>query len=103
MGGDFVWEDAGRTVVLRRDGIERAPELIRERDLAPFALASTPRALAGAPELAAAAASVHEVAPGQVPELAAALLARSSCPPLRGQKLARVETPGRSSRSAAAA
>jgi alcohol dehydrogenase class IV len=75
VGGDFVWEDAGRTVVLRRDGIERAPELIRERDLAPFTLASTPRALAGAPELAAAAASVHEVESGQVPELAAALLA----------------------------
>ena len=74
MAGDFVWEDAGRTVVFRADGLERAADLIQGRDLVPFALLSTPRALAAAPELAAAAASVHEVGPGQVPDLAADLL-----------------------------
>lgn len=74
MGGDFVWEDAGRTVVFRADGLARSADLIRGRDLVPFALLSTPRALADAPELAAAAASVHEVPPGQIPDLAADLL-----------------------------
>ena len=74
MVGDFVWEDAGRTVVFRADGLERAAELIQGRDLVPFALLSTPRARAGAAELAAAATSVHDVPPGQVPDLAAHLL-----------------------------
>ncbi len=74
MAGDFVWEDAGRTVIFRGDGLERAPELIQGRDLVPFALLSTPRALARAPELAAVAASVHEIGPGQIPDLAAELL-----------------------------
>jgi alcohol dehydrogenase class IV len=74
VSGDFVWEDAGRTVVFRGDGLDRAAALIQGRDLVPFALLSTPRALAAAAELAAVAASVHEVRPGQVPELAAPLL-----------------------------
>jgi alcohol dehydrogenase class IV len=70
----FVWRDAGRTVVFRRDGVAQAPQLLREHGFEPFELISTPRALAGAPELAEAAAKVHEVGPGQVPELAADLL-----------------------------
>jgi alcohol dehydrogenase class IV len=74
VSGNFVWEDAGRTVVFRRDAVAQAAALIEGRDLGPFVLLSTPRALAGAAELAAAAASVHEVGPGQVPELAAPLL-----------------------------
>lgn len=74
MAGDFVWEDAGRAVVFRRGGLDQAASLIQGRDLAPFALLSTPRALAEAPELAAAAASVHEIGPGQIPGLAADLL-----------------------------
>ena len=74
MSGDFVWEDAGRTVAFRRDGVAQAPLLLEGRDCVPFALLSTTRALAEAPELAAAADSVHEVAAGQVPNLAAELL-----------------------------
>jgi len=74
VAGDFVWEDAGRTVVFRRHGLKQAVAVLQGRDLVPFTLLSTSRALAGAPELAAAAASVHDVAPGQVPELAANLL-----------------------------
>jgi alcohol dehydrogenase class IV len=74
VGGDFVWEDAGRTVVFRRDALSQAADLIQGRDLVPFALLSTPRALAQAPELAATAASVHTVGEGQVPDLAAELL-----------------------------
>jgi alcohol dehydrogenase class IV len=71
---DFVWRDAGRTVVLRRGAVAAAPSLLAEHGFGPFALLSTCRALEGAPELAAAASAVHEVPPGQVPDLAAALL-----------------------------
>jgi alcohol dehydrogenase class IV len=74
VSGDFVWRDAGREVVFRRDGIGAAPALLRDNDFGPFELLSTPRALAGAGELASAAAAVHEVRAGGVPAAAAALL-----------------------------
>lgn len=74
MSGDFIWRDAGRTVVFRHNGVTQAPRLLREHGFAPFELLSTPRALAGAAGLVAAASAVHEVPPGQVPELAGALL-----------------------------
>ncbi|HEY5051821.1 MAG TPA: iron-containing alcohol dehydrogenase [Solirubrobacterales bacterium] len=74
MSGDFIWRDAGRDVVFRGDGIDAAPALLRENGFAPFELLSTPRALLGAEELAAAAEAVHEVDPGGVPKAAAALL-----------------------------
>ena len=74
MTGDFAWRDAGRTVVFHHDGLVEAPRLLREHGFAPFELLSTPRALAGASDLANAAEAVHEVAAGQVPDLAAALL-----------------------------
>ncbi len=81
MSGDFIWRDAGRTVVFRHNGVAQVPQLLREHGFAPFELLSTPRALAGAAGLAAAAGVVHEVPPGQVPELAGALLgsATSEC------------------------
>jgi alcohol dehydrogenase class IV len=76
----FVWRDAGRVVVFRPEGVEQAPQLLREDGFDGFELLTTPRALLGAPELEAAARATHAVAPGQVPELAAELLdgARSS-------------------------
>ncbi len=74
MSGEFIWRDAGRTVVCRQRGVSQAPQLLREHGFEPFELLSTARALAGAAELAAAASAVHEVAPGTVPELAAGLL-----------------------------
>jgi maleylacetate reductase len=74
VNGDFIWRDAGRTVVFRRNGVAQATQLLRENGFSPFELLSTPRALAGAAELTEAATAVHEVGPGQVPELAAALL-----------------------------
>ncbi|HSK50730.1 MAG TPA: iron-containing alcohol dehydrogenase [Solirubrobacterales bacterium] len=74
MSGEFVWRDAGRTVLLRHGALASAPELLAEHGFESFELLSTPRALAGAPGLAAAAAAVHEVPPGQVPDTAAALL-----------------------------
>jgi maleylacetate reductase len=71
---DFIWRDGGRTVFFRRDGLAQAPGLLREQGFAPFELLSTARALAAAPDLAAAATAVHEVGSGQVPDLAATLL-----------------------------
>ncbi|HEU4944605.1 MAG TPA: iron-containing alcohol dehydrogenase [Solirubrobacterales bacterium] len=76
MTESFVWRDAGRVVVFRRNGVEQAPQLLREHGFDGFELLTTPRALLGAPELEAAAKATHAVAPGQVPELAAGLLDR---------------------------
>lgn len=76
MNGDFIWRDAGRTVVLRHNAVAQSPQLLREHGFSAFDLLTTTRALAGAGELAEAAAAVHEVAPGQVPDLAAPLLDR---------------------------
>jgi alcohol dehydrogenase class IV len=72
--GDFIWCDAGRTVVFAAGALVDAPRLLAEHGFAEFELVSTPRALAGASELTAAAAALHEVPAGQVPDLAAALL-----------------------------
>jgi alcohol dehydrogenase class IV len=77
VNGDFTWRDADRTVVFRRNGVAEAPQLLLEHGFSPFELLSTPRALSTAPQLAEAAAAVHEVAPGQVPDLAAELLDRT--------------------------
>lgn len=85
MTGDFTWRDAGRTVVFRRDGVAQAVEALREQGVEEFELLSTPRALDGAERLAAAATGVHEVAPGQVPDVAAALVG-ALAPPLSGKK-----------------
>ena len=74
MNGDFIWRDAGRTVVFRHNGVPQAPQLLLEHDFSDFELLSTPRALTGTAELVEAASAVHEVGPGQVPELAAGLL-----------------------------
>jgi alcohol dehydrogenase class IV len=82
VNGDFVWRDAGRTVVFRQRGVEQAPQLLREHGFAGFELLSTERALAGAAGLASAARAVIEVGQGYVPEAAAALLGTSSSPHL---------------------
>jgi len=82
VNGDFIWRDAGRTVVFRHNGVAQAPQLLLEHDFSPFQLLSTPRALVDAGELSAAAAAVHEVGPGQVPDLAAELLERVGPGPL---------------------
>jgi alcohol dehydrogenase class IV len=78
----FVWRDAGRVVVFRRDGIAQAPQLLHEHGFAGFELLTTPRALPGAPELEAAAKAVHAIPSGQVPEAAAQLLDRAQAPQL---------------------
>jgi maleylacetate reductase len=74
VNGDFIWRDAGRVVVFRRGGVEQAPQILREHGFSGFELLTTPRNLLAVPELEAAAAAVHAVPPGSVPEAAAALL-----------------------------
>lgn len=74
MSGDFVWRDAGRTVLFHHDGLAQAPRHLAEHGFAGFELLSTPRALATATALAAAASAVHAIPPGPVPDLAASLL-----------------------------
>ncbi|HEV7400291.1 MAG TPA: iron-containing alcohol dehydrogenase [Solirubrobacterales bacterium] len=78
MSGNFVWRDAGRTVVLRLGGIEDAPRLLAEHGMEPFELLSTQRHLAAAPQLVSAAAAVHDLPAADpataVPETSAALL-----------------------------
>jgi alcohol dehydrogenase class IV len=78
----FLWDDAGRVVLFDRGGPDDAPATLAGRGFAGFQLLSTPRALAGAPQLAAAAGAVHDVPSGQVPEAAAALLGRVGDGPL---------------------
>ena len=82
MNGNFVWRDAGRVVVFREDGVEQAPQVLAEHGFDSFELLTTPRALVAAPELEAAAAAVHAVPSGQVPEAAASLLDRIGAPNL---------------------
>jgi alcohol dehydrogenase class IV len=82
VNGSFVWRDAGRVVVFRRDGVGQAAQLLHEHGFDDFELLTTPRALPGAPELEAAAKAVHAIPAGQVPEAAAALLDRVGAPQL---------------------
>jgi alcohol dehydrogenase class IV len=69
----FTWDDAGRTVHFGAGALENMPD-------AEFDLLTTPRALADAERVGASALAVHEVAPGGVPEAAAALLGKVSAP-----------------------
>jgi maleylacetate reductase len=80
--GAFTWRDANRTVLFGQGALERAAGTLAEHGFEEFDLLSTPRAMAEANQLAAAAAAVHEVAPGGVPEAAAALLGKASSPTL---------------------
>jgi alcohol dehydrogenase class IV len=74
VNGDFIWRDAGRTVVCRRNGVAQAPRLLAEHGFEPFELLVSARGLATATELAAAAEAVHVVPAGQVPDLATTLV-----------------------------
>jgi alcohol dehydrogenase class IV len=73
----FVWRDAGRVVVFQAGAVDDAPRLLGEHGIESFDLLSTERALPSAPALAGAAAAVHRVQAGPVPELAASLLGAS--------------------------
>jgi alcohol dehydrogenase class IV len=71
---DFLWRDGDRVIVFSETGLRDAPQLLDEHGFVSFELFSTERAIGDVPELAGAAAAVHVVLPGQVPETAAGLL-----------------------------
>jgi maleylacetate reductase len=73
---ELTWRDSGRerTVIVRDGLLAEAPEVLDEHGWGEFELLSTERALADAPALAQAAARVHHVRPGPVPEASAAVL-----------------------------
>jgi alcohol dehydrogenase class IV len=78
VNGNFVWRDAGRTVVFDAGGVAAAPKLLAEHGMEQFELLTTARHLDRAHGLADAAAVVHELPAADpanaVPETAAALL-----------------------------
>lgn len=75
---NFVWRDAGRTVVFEAGGVAAAPKLLAEHGMEQFELLTTRRHLDAGAGLADAATTVHELPPADpataVPESAAALL-----------------------------
>jgi alcohol dehydrogenase class IV len=83
---NFVWRDAGRTVVFDSSGVEAAPKLLAEHGIEQFELLSTKRHLGAGAGLAEAAAAVHELPHADpadaVPETAAALLDSARSPNL---------------------
>lgn len=86
MDGNFVWRDAGRTVVFEAGGIAAAPKLLAEHGIEQFELLTTKRHLGAGEGLVGAAAAVHELPPADpataVPESAAALLDSIEAPNL---------------------
>jgi alcohol dehydrogenase class IV len=86
VNGNFVWRDAGRTVVFHAEGIIAAPKLLAEHGMEQFELLSTSRHLGGAADLAKAASAVHELPPVEpavaVPETASGLLDLVAAPNL---------------------
>ena len=78
----FTWRDAGRTILFGPGLLSRAAEALADQGISEFELLSTERALADAGDLTAAAGAVHEVAPGSVPDAAAAIVDQVSAPRL---------------------
>ena len=73
---ELTWRDSGRerTVIVRDGLLAEAPEVLGEQGWGDFELLSTERAVADAPALADAAARVHPVPAGPVPDAAAAVV-----------------------------
>ena len=80
---DFTWRDAERTIVFRAGALGDAPEILAGGIWERFELLTTTRALGAAPvELAERATVVHQVEPGEVPFVAAALIDKVRNPTL---------------------
>jgi alcohol dehydrogenase class IV len=83
---NFVWRDAGRTVVFHVGGVAAAPKLLAEHGMESFELLSSRRHLDGATALAEAAPVVHELPQMDpavaVTEAAAGLLETATAPNL---------------------
>jgi alcohol dehydrogenase class IV len=70
MIGGFSWKDGERTIHFGRGRLADAPGILGDG----YALLTTERGRDAAPDVVAAAATVHDVPPGTVDELAAALV-----------------------------
>src|SRR3954471_9555845 len=80
---DFTWRDAERTIVFRAGALADSPEILDGGIWERFELLTTERGLGAAPlELAARAEVLHQVGPGEVPQLAASLIAKIRNPTL---------------------
>jgi alcohol dehydrogenase class IV len=80
---DFTWRDAERTIVFRPGALADSPEIVAGGIWDRFELLTTTRALGAAPvELAARAEVLHQVEPGEVPYLAAAIIDKVRNPTL---------------------
>ncbi len=80
---DFTWHDAERTIVFRAGALADSTEILAGGIWERFELLTTTRALGAAPvELAERAAAVHQVEPGEVPYVAAAIIDRVRNPTL---------------------
>jgi alcohol dehydrogenase class IV len=72
---DFTWRDAERTTVFRAGALADSPEILASGIWERFELLTTTRAMGAAPvELAERASVVHQVEPGEVPYVAAAMV-----------------------------
>lgn len=72
---NFTWRDAERTIVFRPGALGDSPEILGGGIWERFELLTTTRALGAAPvELAARATVVHQVEPGEVPYVSAAIV-----------------------------
>lgn len=70
MDTSFTWRDGDRVIRFGRGAIDEAPSLLGDG----YALVTTERARAAAPQVVAAAGAVHLIGPGRVDELAGDLL-----------------------------
>ena len=74
MADGFTWIDGERLVRFGEGVLAEAPKLLAQRGFAGFALLTTERAAAAAPDLADGAAVILRVPAGSVPDAAAAVL-----------------------------
>jgi alcohol dehydrogenase class IV len=68
---DFTWIDGERLIRFGRGVLAEAPDLLEQRGFSEYALLTTDRAAAAAPNVAERAATVLRVPSGSVPEAAA--------------------------------
>jgi alcohol dehydrogenase class IV len=80
---DFTWHDAERTIVFRPGALADSTEILAGGIWERFELLTTTRALGAAPvELAEQASTVHQVEPGEVPYVSAAIIDKVRNPTL---------------------
>ena len=82
MNENFTWADGERLIRFGDGVLEEAPALLAERGFDGYALLTTPRAEASAPEVVAGAAVVAHVPAAQVPDASAAVRADVAGRPL---------------------